>query len=303
MGRSYLSIKETRLIIVMWQSLMCLVVACHQFKPDLLSGDTVTVSSIENPPYLKVDGNDNYSGFVVDLLAELSKRTKANFNIKLVKDGKYGWCDSVNDYDNCHNWNGMIGEVYRGSADMAVADITVTPKRLTAVDFSESFMSSNLVLIAPKHIDKTQEMLYGIVEGGSTERFLKTSTLQAVVKMKKNLKVSCSSMQDCFNNYDEERANAARRFNKDLPLALIAEKQTAEGLVNTAQDPCRWQIINFQADIRPVNYGIALAKGAAKRHGATVHDIRTVLDYHISAMKYEGVLTGLKSKYWPEAKC
>jgi len=287
----------------MWQSLVCLVLACDQFKPDLLSGDIVTVSSIAHPPYLQVDDNDNYSGFVVDLLEELGKRTNATFNIKLVNDGKYGWCDSVNDYDNCYNWNGMIGQVYSGAADMAVADITVTPKRLTAVDFSESFMSSNLVLIAPKHIDKTQEMWYGIVEGGSTERFLKTSTLQAVVKMKKNLKVSCSSMQDCFNNYDEERANAARRFNKDLPLALIAEKQTAEGLVNTAQDPCRWQIINFQADIRPVNYGIVLPKGAAKRHGATVHDIRTVIDYHISAMKYEGDITRLKSKYWPEAKC
>merc|ERR1711970_142313 len=303
MGRQYLFIAATRLIIRMWQSLMCLVVACDQFKPDLLSGDTVTVSSIEHPPYLKVDGNDNYSGFVVDLLAELSKRTKANFNIKLVKDGKYGWCDSVNDYDNCHNWNGMVGEVYRGSADMAVADITVTPKRLTAVDFSESFMSSNLVLIAPKNVDKHQEMFYGLVEGGSTERFVKTSTLPAMEKIRKNLKVSCTNMKDCFDNYVAIKNDAASTNNKDLPLALIAEKQTAEGLVNAAQDPCRWQIINFQADIRPVNYGIALAKGAAKRHGGTVHDIRTVLDYHISAMKYEGVLTRLKSKYWPEAKC
>lgn len=47
-------------------------------------------------------------------------------------------------------WNGMIGELIKRTADVAVAAITVTPKRSKVVDFSHPFMESGISLMIHK---------------------------------------------------------------------------------------------------------------------------------------------------------
>lgn len=49
-----------------------------------------------------------WEGYCVDLLAQLSQRLGFKYNLKLVKDNRYGSVDSSG------NWNGMIGEIVRG---------------------------------------------------------------------------------------------------------------------------------------------------------------------------------------------
>ena len=46
----------------------------------------------------------NASGFIPDLLSEISKVAKFNYSLQLVSDGRYGICSET----SC---NGMIGEV------------------------------------------------------------------------------------------------------------------------------------------------------------------------------------------------
>jgi len=54
-------------------------------------------------------GNNNeFEGFIPDLLQKLSQRVGVTFDIKLVKDGKYG------SRERNGSWNGMIGELVRG---------------------------------------------------------------------------------------------------------------------------------------------------------------------------------------------
>lgn len=49
-----------------------------------------------------------FEGFCMDLLSALAEKLSFKYNVRLVKDGKYGQKDERG------NWAGMIGEVVRG---------------------------------------------------------------------------------------------------------------------------------------------------------------------------------------------
>ena len=55
----------------------------------------------------RLQGNERFEGFCVELLQEISKITKLNFNLRLVSDAQYGCRDKKSG-----RWSGMIGEVY-----------------------------------------------------------------------------------------------------------------------------------------------------------------------------------------------
>lgn len=61
----------------------------------------------QEEPYTMSKGSE-WEGYCVDLLAQLSQRLGFKYNLKLVKDGRYGSVDSSG------NWNGMIGEIISG---------------------------------------------------------------------------------------------------------------------------------------------------------------------------------------------
>ena len=54
-------------------------------------------------------GNDRFVGFIPDLVKELADRLDFEYELRLVKDHKWGARDQ-----STGNWNGMIGEVIRG---------------------------------------------------------------------------------------------------------------------------------------------------------------------------------------------
>lgn len=68
---------------------------------------------MQNDPFIMLKlsksplrGNEQYEGFTVDLLSQLSKKLGFKYTIKLVSDKSYG------SYDNGTKlWNGMIREV------------------------------------------------------------------------------------------------------------------------------------------------------------------------------------------------
>ncbi|GFQ84075.1 glutamate receptor ionotropic, kainate 2 [Trichonephila clavata] len=116
----------------------------------LLKNATLRVTTIINSPYLmkKVPeedytGNDRYEGYCKDLLEKLSEKFGFKFIINPVKDGKYGaFKDGA--------WNGMVGELLRMEADIAVADLSITFDRESAVDFTMPFMNLGISILFKK---------------------------------------------------------------------------------------------------------------------------------------------------------
>ena len=53
-------------------------------------------------------------------------------------------------------WTGIVGELADGSADMAVADLTVTEAREEAIDFSIPFMSGGITILSKKPVNTEQ---------------------------------------------------------------------------------------------------------------------------------------------------
>lgn len=108
----------------------------------------LSITTIQEEPYTMSKGSE-WEGYCVDLLAQLSQKLGFKYNLKLVKDGRYGSVDSSG------NWNGMIGEIISGEADLAVAPLTLTAVREQFVDMSTPFMQTGLGFIM--HKDATAE--------------------------------------------------------------------------------------------------------------------------------------------------
>ncbi|CAL1291851.1 unnamed protein product [Larinioides sclopetarius] len=121
---------------------------------DLLKNATLKVTTIINSPYMmkkqpesSFTGNDRYEGFCKDLLEKLSEQFGFKFIIQPVKDGGYG---GVKD----GKWNGMVGELLRREADIAVADLSITYARESAVDFTMPFMNLGISILFKKPAKK-----------------------------------------------------------------------------------------------------------------------------------------------------
>lgn len=52
--------------------------------------------------------NGTFYGFAIDFMEELCKEIKMNYNLQLVKDGRYGTRGQLG------QWTGMVGELVRG---------------------------------------------------------------------------------------------------------------------------------------------------------------------------------------------
>ncbi|XP_051513801.1 glutamate receptor 1-like isoform X2 [Myxocyprinus asiaticus] len=117
-----------------------------------LQNRTYIVTTILESPYVmlkknheQLTGNDKYEGYCVELAAEIAKHVGYNYSLKIVADGKYGARDP-----DTKMWNGMVGELVYGKADVAVAPLTITLVREEVIDFSKPFMSLGISIMIKK---------------------------------------------------------------------------------------------------------------------------------------------------------
>ncbi|XP_057705558.1 glutamate receptor 1a isoform X4 [Corythoichthys intestinalis] len=117
-----------------------------------LQNRTYIVTTILESPYVmlktnhdKLVGNDKYEGYIVELAAEIAKHVGYQYKLKIVSDGKYGAKDP-----DSKMWNGMVGELVYGKADVAVAPLTITLVREEVIDFSKPFMSLGISIMIKK---------------------------------------------------------------------------------------------------------------------------------------------------------
>ncbi|XP_030636891.1 glutamate receptor 1b [Chanos chanos] len=117
-----------------------------------LQNRTYIVTTILESPYVMLKknheqlvGNDKYEGYCVELAAEIAKHVGYSYRLEIVGDGKYGARDS-----ETKMWNGMVGELVYGKADVAVAPLTITLVREQVIDFSKPFMSLGISIMIKK---------------------------------------------------------------------------------------------------------------------------------------------------------
>ncbi|XP_023677090.1 glutamate receptor 1a isoform X2 [Paramormyrops kingsleyae] len=117
-----------------------------------LQNRTYIVTTILESPYVMLKknheqlvGNDKYEGYCVELAAEIAKHVGYGYKLEIVADGKYGARDP-----DSKMWNGMVGELVYGKADVAVAPLTITLVREEVIDFSKPFMSLGISIMIKK---------------------------------------------------------------------------------------------------------------------------------------------------------
>uniref|UniRef100_A0A669C411 Glutamate receptor n=1 Tax=Oreochromis niloticus TaxID=8128 RepID=A0A669C411_ORENI len=113
---------------------------------------TIVVTTIMEAPYvmykknyMHLEGNDRYEGYCVDLASEIAKHVGIKYKLSIVMDGKYGARDP-----ETKTWNGMVGELVYGRADIAIAPLTITLVREEVIDFSKPFMSLGISIMIKK---------------------------------------------------------------------------------------------------------------------------------------------------------
>ncbi|XP_007653512.1 glutamate receptor 1 isoform X3 [Ornithorhynchus anatinus] len=122
------------------------------FDNSSVQNRTYIVTTILEDPYVMLkknanqfEGNERYEGYCVELAAEIAKHVGYSYRLEIVSDGKYGARDPES-----KAWNGMVGELVYGRADVAVAPLTITLVREEVIDFSKPFMSLGISIMIKK---------------------------------------------------------------------------------------------------------------------------------------------------------
>ncbi|XP_058805200.1 glutamate receptor 1-like isoform X2 [Phymastichus coffea] len=126
--------------------------------PEIMKNRTYIVTTIVEEPYIMEKRFDNgkipdkvkdrYEGYCRDLAELITKRLNISWDLQIVKDGKYG---SENPAVP-GGWDGMVGELIRKEADIAIAPMTITSERERVIDFSKPFMSLGISIMIKKPV-------------------------------------------------------------------------------------------------------------------------------------------------------
>ncbi|XP_054031724.1 probable glutamate receptor [Dryobates pubescens] len=113
---------------------------------------TLTVTTILEDPYVMVRSAE-LEGYCMDLLKALAAMLHFSYKVKVVGDGQYGAVSPGG------NWTGMVGEILRQEADIAVAPLTVTSAREEVVSFTTPFLQTGIGILLRKDT-VSQEMSF-----------------------------------------------------------------------------------------------------------------------------------------------
>ncbi|KAF2904859.1 hypothetical protein ILUMI_01330 [Ignelater luminosus] len=96
-----------------------------------------------NKSHSSEDTRSKYEGYVVDLIERISE--ELNFTYEFIIS------DANGNYDeNSQTWNGVIGDVVSGTAQLGICDLTVTHQRRKYADFSNHFMTLGISILYKK---------------------------------------------------------------------------------------------------------------------------------------------------------
>ncbi len=106
---------------------------------------SLTVTTVTRPPFSFVEDGAQ-TGFSMDLLAALSE--------------SLGWEYSIN---RVETFGEMLGAVQDGSADLAIANISITALRETRMDFTQPIFEAGLQIMVPSDAARQPSLLHALL--------------------------------------------------------------------------------------------------------------------------------------------
>ncbi|XP_066275462.1 glutamate receptor 2-like [Branchiostoma lanceolatum] len=97
-----------------------------------------------------VTGNDRFQGFCMDLLSWMSTELGCKYEYYEVEDGHFGIYNS-----KTGKWNGLIGDVLYGKADITMTPLFITAERQTAGEFTLPFYDNGMTFAMKKSALRT----------------------------------------------------------------------------------------------------------------------------------------------------
>lgn len=246
------------------------------------------VTTLEEAPYsIKTKDppttNDDYDGYIPDLLKELGKHLKHEYTISFVPDGRYGAKEEG-------RWSGMIGELEKGTADIAAAAITVSNDRKEVVDFTRAFMTFDTVILMKKDnpmkiksikdLAGMQDVNVGILKRGTTYRLVMNSTDPNFKTVTRMIESNPANLVSSVKEGVEMIRNS-----KDGKFVFIMESNSGDYWAT--HEPCDLEAVQVQ--LQPREYALAVKKGSP---------LKDLLDGAIAELENKKVLADLKKKRW-----
>jgi len=226
-----------------------------------LEGSEVKVTTVTNRPFimpnnLTGDRALRFEGFLVDMMKELSKMLGFTFNIHDNPDKRYG-------QNIGGTWNGMIGEVISGEADIALADMTITSTREEAIDFTHPFLYVGLGVLgfkgtAPKSLEDVADddsVKVGAFCCGSTAMAFQTSTDPVYQKIWAKMQEDPENMMANSNADGVDKVLTSRGTFVYIMESGSVDYEVARNCRLTQVGKMFW----------PRSYGLALAPGSPYR--------------------------------------
>ncbi|WP_170427590.1 transporter substrate-binding domain-containing protein [Ruegeria arenilitoris] len=112
---------------------------------------TLSVTTVTRPPFSYVE-DEAQTGFSMDLLQALAEALDWDYAVNRVE-----------------SFGDMLGAVQDGSADLAVANISITAARETQMDFSQPIFEAGLQIMVPSEAARSPSLLHALL---SAELFL-----------------------------------------------------------------------------------------------------------------------------------
>ncbi|XP_059470908.1 glutamate receptor ionotropic, kainate 2-like isoform X6 [Neocloeon triangulifer] len=124
------------------------------FDPGNMNVTLVVITILEHPYVMmhyekNYTGNARFYGFCVDLLERVSREVGFDYILDLVPDRKYGAQDPLTG-----EWNGMVLQLMKHKADLAVGSMTINYARESVIDFTKPFMNLGISILFKVPTDK-----------------------------------------------------------------------------------------------------------------------------------------------------
>ena len=188
--------------------------ASDAFDAAKARGELIVAMDAGYVPFEILEADGSFSGFDVDLINEVAKDMGVTVKIKNVA------------------WNGIIGELNTGKADLIISGMSITPEREKAVAFSEPYFEVGQVVVKRKGDEriKSHEDLKGagltiaVQEGTTGEKTVRETFPKATLLRFPKADQACLAVV-------QEKADVVV-FDRPFLKRYLAEqgKDTLEGI-------------------------------------------------------------------------
>ena len=236
-----------------------------QGLPDLAGREIVVVTEDAYPPLQFVDATGTSVGWEYDAMAEIAKRLNATVT-----------------YQNV-SWDAMIPAVSEGQFDMGMTGITIRDDRKEMVDFSDSYMTSQMVMMVR----------------GDESRFTDAASFAAIPELLIAAQAGTTPFYvSVYNVLDGDEANPRIKLFETFGTTLQALKAGDVDLVLTDGTAGNGYVAASDGTLKIVgeplgteDFGFIFPKGS---------DLVAPMNAAIAAMRADGTLDALNTRWFLE---